>query len=143
MLLLNDIVKSCEHARPGVKIIGGMPGPPACLFGQHVMASQARELSNAEGLNGSHHGQHPETPACCLQNQSAQFVPISPVQREHLRQAQFASALDVMDDINGGDDKTSNKAMIPNGKGTTSSSGIMSYHGGKIVSQPLSVYLIM
>ena len=78
-----------------------------------------------------------------MQNQSTQFVLINPVQREHLRQAQFAGALDVMSDINGGDDKTSNKAMIPNGIGTTSSSGIMSYHGGKIVSQPLSVYLIM
>lgn len=84
---------------------------------------------------------------CGVQNQSAQFVPITPVQREHQRQAQFAGASDFMDDLHGGDDKgsknVSNKAIIPNGMGSSMGGGFMSYHGGKVVSHPLSVYLIM
>ena len=37
----------------------------------------------------------------------------------------------------------SDKAIVPNGMGSTLSSGFMSYHGGKIVTSPLSIYLIM
>ena len=70
-------------------------------------------------------------------------MPINPIEREHQRAAQDASASDVMSDINGGDDKGSNEAIIPNGVGTARTGGIMSYHGGKIVSSALSVYLIM
>ena len=83
----------------------------------------------------------------CVQNQSTQFVPITPFQREHQRQAQFTGASEFMDDLDGEDDKgpknVSNKAMVPNGRGSSVGSGFMSYHGGKIVSHPLSVYLIM
>lgn len=73
---------------------------------------------------------------------------MNPVDREHQRQALFAKDADVMTDLNGGDDKVpknvSKEAMIPNGIGSTlGASGVMSYHGGKIVSTPLSVYLIM
>jgi len=82
-----------------------------------------------------------------LQNQSTQFVPINPTQREHQRLAQYAGAADIMSDLNGGQDKVaknvSNKAIIPNGIGSSRGSGFMSYHGGKIVSNPLTVYLIM
>lgn len=52
-----------------------------------------------------------------------------------------------MDDLDGGNDKgpknVSNKAIIPNGMGSSVGGGFMSYHGGKIVAHPLSVYLIM
>ena len=108
---------------------------------QHVLSCQCRRTLGQATVK------HHLTLVCWVQNQSAQFVPITPVQREHQRQAQFAGASDFMDDLHAGDDKgfknVSNQAIIPNGMGSRMGGGFMSYHGGKIVSTPLTVYLIM
>lgn len=71
----------------------------------------------------------------------SQFQAMSPVDREYARQAQYPAG--DMSDLNGGDDEGSKGARTPNVLGSGGSTGVMSYHGGKIVSTPLQVYLIM
>ncbi len=73
-----------------------------------------------------------------------QYRPLTPVEREWARQQADPGAGDA-GDLNGGDDKTEKTATrIPNGIGGVGGrSGVMSYHGGKIVANSLQVYLIM
>lgn len=76
---------------------------------------------------------------------SAPFQAMSPVEREYQRQLAFPSG-EVMGDLNGGDDNEEGKnknARIPNVLGSGRGTGVMSYHGGKIVSTPLKVFFIM
>lgn len=70
-----------------------------------------------------------------------QFKAMSPVEREYARQAQYPGA--DSSDVNGGDDAGSKGARTPNVLGTGGGAATMSYHGGKIVTNPLQVYLIM
>ncbi len=70
-----------------------------------------------------------------------QFTAMSPVEREYERQAKYPTA--DSSDLNGGDDKGSKGARTPNVLGSGGSAAVMSYHGGKIVTSSLQVYLIM
>lgn len=70
-----------------------------------------------------------------------QFKAMSPVDREYARQAQFPGA--DQSDLNGGDDAGSKNARTPNVLGSGGTAAVMSYHGGKIVTTSLQVYLIM
>ena len=70
-----------------------------------------------------------------------QFKAMSPVDREYARQAAYPGA--DSSDLNGGDDKGSKEARTPNVVGSGGGSATMSYHGGKIVTSSLQVYLIM
>lgn len=71
----------------------------------------------------------------------SQFKAMSPVDREYARQAEFPNA--DHSDLNGGDDAGSKNARTPNMLGSGSTAAVMSYHGGKIVTTSLQVYLIM
>jgi hypothetical protein len=73
------------------------------------------------------------------QPRNVSAAPITPVQRELARQV----AYDADSDLNGGDDRSSNLARTPNIVGSGVRGGVMSYHGGKIISSALSVYLVM
>ena len=70
-----------------------------------------------------------------------QFKALSPIDREYARQAQFPGA--DQSDLNGGDDAGSKGARTPNVLGSGGQAAVMSYHGGKIVTTSLQVYLIM
>jgi hypothetical protein len=86
-------------------------------------------------LSGDSHAAAAPAPAASL----------TPVDREFARQAVFQDADRLMDDLNGGDalNQTEKLARTPNIIGSGGGTGLMSYHGGRIVSTPLQVYFIM
>ena len=66
--------------------------------------------------------------------------PLTPMQREIARQMAF----DGSSDVSGLDESAvSKEIMTPNARDSVGRGGVMSYHGGKVITQSLQVYLIM